>query len=69
MDFMLKMIILLLLGYYGESKLGGENLLKDSNIDYAILRTILVYGKHKKPNIVLKVKKWFREWRSGKSCR
>ena len=44
------------LGYYGESKLGGENLLKESNIDYAILRTILVYGKHKKPNIVLKVK-------------
>ena len=30
------------LGYYGESKLGGENLLKESNIDYAILRTILV---------------------------
>lgn len=44
------------LGYYGESKLGGENLLKESNIDYAILRTILVYGKHKKLNIVLKVK-------------
>ena len=44
------------LSYYGESKLGGENLLKESNIDYAILRTILVYGKHKKLNIVLKVK-------------
>ena len=44
------------LGYYGESKLGGENLLKESSIDYAILRTILVYGKHKKLNIVLKVK-------------
>ena len=44
------------LGYYGESKLGGENILKESNIDYTILRTILVYGKHKKPNIVLKVK-------------
>tara|TARA_B100000745_G_scaffold260714_1_gene184377 strand:- start:47 stop:910 length:864 start_codon:yes stop_codon:yes gene_type:complete len=44
------------LGYYGESKLGGENLLKESSIDYAILRTILVYGKHTKPNIVLKVK-------------
>jgi dTDP-4-dehydrorhamnose reductase len=44
------------LSYYGESKLGGENLLKESSIDYAILRTILVYGKHKKLNIVLKVK-------------
>lgn len=32
------------LSYYGESKLAAENLLKDSNIHWTILRTIIVYG-------------------------
>lgn len=32
------------LSYYGESKLAAEELLKNSNIHYTILRTIIVYG-------------------------
>ncbi len=30
--------------FYGESKLAAEKLLQDSNIDWAIARTVLVYG-------------------------
>jgi dTDP-4-dehydrorhamnose reductase len=30
--------------YYGKTKLAGENVIISSGIDYAILRTILVYG-------------------------
>jgi len=32
------------LSYYGETKLRGEELIKNSNCKWAILRTILVYG-------------------------
>ncbi|MDB5018934.1 MAG: NAD(P)-dependent oxidoreductase [Pedobacter sp.] len=32
------------LSYYGETKLQAENLLKNSNVHWVILRTILVYG-------------------------
>ncbi|APZ46625.1 dTDP-4-dehydrorhamnose reductase [Polaribacter reichenbachii] len=44
------------LSYYGLSKLKSEEILLDSNINYAILRTILVYGKvfdMSRSNIVL----------------
>lgn len=48
------------LSYYGLSKLKSEEVLTSSNIDYTILRTILVYGKvfdMSRSNIVL----WVRE--------
>lgn len=48
------------LSYYGLSKLKSEKVLESSSIDYAILRTILVYGQVKnlgRNNIVL----WVRE--------
>lgn len=48
------------LSYYGLSKLKSEQVLTNSNIDYTILRTILVYGKvfdMSRSNIVL----WVRE--------
>ncbi|MCO4292458.1 SDR family oxidoreductase [Solitalea sp. MAHUQ-68] len=44
------------LSYYGQTKLESEELLKQSDIDYAILRTIIVYGVVKdmsRSNIVL----------------
>jgi len=47
------------LSYYGLSKLKSEQVLEKSNIDYTILRTILVYGKvfdMSRNNIVLWVK-------------
>ncbi|WP_341222294.1 SDR family oxidoreductase [Polaribacter atrinae] len=47
------------LSYYGLSKLKSEELLLKSNINYTILRTILVYGKvfdMSRSNIVLWVK-------------
>ena len=47
------------LSYYGESKLKSEQVLLDSEIDFTILRTILVYGKvfdMSRSNIVLWVK-------------
>ncbi len=47
------------LSYYGETKLLSEKRLQDSNINYTILRTILVYGLVKdmsRNNIVLWVK-------------
>ncbi|MCG8748708.1 SDR family oxidoreductase [Tenacibaculum finnmarkense] len=46
--------------YYGISKLKAEQILTQSNIDYTILRTVLVYGKvfdMSRSNIVLWVKK------------
>ncbi len=30
--------------YYGKTKLAGENVIRSSGIDYAILRTVLLYG-------------------------
>ena len=48
------------LSYYGLSKLKSEQVLKDSKINFTILRTILVYGKvfdMSRTNIVL----WVRE--------
>ena len=46
------------INYYGLSKLRSENIIKDSNIKYTILRTILVFGitDELKNNIVLWVK-------------
>lgn len=46
------------INYYGLSKLRSENIIKDSNIKYTILRTILVFGItiELKNNIVLWVK-------------
>ena len=47
------------LSYYGLSKLRAEEVLLDTNIDFTILRTILVYGKvfsMSRSNIVLWVK-------------
>lgn len=46
--------------FYGESKLAAEQLLRFSNIDWCILRTVLVYGVTRdmnRSNIVLWVKK------------
>jgi dTDP-4-dehydrorhamnose reductase len=45
--------------FYGESKLAAENLILNSSIDWAILRTVLVYGITEdlsRSNIVLWVK-------------
>lgn len=45
--------------YYGRSKLKSELMIKESNVDHAILRTILVYGLvdgNDRSNIVLWVK-------------
>ncbi|MDA9316455.1 SDR family oxidoreductase [Polaribacter sp.] len=47
------------LNYYGVSKLKSEEILRNSKIDYTILRTILVYGEvfdMSRSNIVLWVK-------------
>lgn len=52
------------LSYYGESKLAGERAIQKTNIDWAILRTVLVYGVTKdmsRSNIVLWVKKSLEE--------
>lgn len=46
--------------YYGDSKLVAEKLLENSTIDYAIARTVLVYGiahDMSRSNIILWVKK------------
>lgn len=48
------------ISYYGDSKLAAEKLLLESNIKYAIARTVLVYGiahDMSRTNIVLWVKK------------
>ncbi|WP_286744467.1 NAD(P)-dependent oxidoreductase [Roseivirga sp. UBA1976] len=50
--------------YYGESKLAAEKLLENSTIDYAIARTVLVYGiahDMSRSNIILWVKKSLEE--------
>lgn len=52
------------LSYYGASKLASEEIVQKSNITWAILRTILVYGVTKdmsRSNIVLWVKKNLEE--------
>jgi len=55
------------LSYYGQSKLEGELLIQKSNVNWAILRTVLVYGAMKdmsRSNIVLWVKKNLEEGKS-----
>ncbi len=50
--------------YYGQSKLAGEEVIMKSNIDWAIVRTVLVYGittDLSRSNIVLWVKKSLEE--------
>ena len=50
--------------YYGESKLAGEKAVMNSKLDWAILRTVLVYGVTEdmsRSNIVLWVKKSLEE--------
>lgn len=50
--------------YYGESKLEGERLIQESGIDWAIIRTILVYGvtpNMSRSNIILWVKESLEE--------
>lgn len=52
------------LSYYGQSKLAAEEIIQKSNIDWAILRTVLVFGVTKdmsRSNIVLWVKKSLEE--------
>jgi dTDP-4-dehydrorhamnose reductase len=52
------------LSHYGESKLAAEVAVQKSNIDWAILRTVLVFGVTKdmsRSNIVLWVKKSLEE--------
>jgi dTDP-4-dehydrorhamnose reductase len=52
------------LSYYGESKLAGEVAVRQSNISWSILRTVLVFGVTKdmsRSNIVLWVKKNLEE--------
>mgnify|MGYP001167677014 FL=1 len=51
-------------GYYAESKLEGERIILDSNISHSIMRTILVYGVHNKPNIVTFIKSYLEEGKS-----
>jgi dTDP-4-dehydrorhamnose reductase len=48
------------LSYYGESKLTAEKIVLNSNLDWAIVRTVLVYGlahDMSRSNIILWVKK------------
>lgn len=55
--------------FYGESKLAAENLISQSDIDWCIIRTVLVYGvtaDMSRSNLVLWVKKSLLE---GKSIR
>ncbi len=52
------------LSYYGESKLASEKIVQSSHIDWAIARTVLVYGKNpgvKRSNIILWVKNSLEE--------
>jgi len=52
------------ISYYGESKLAAEHLLLESNIHWAIARTVLVYGiahDMSRSNIILWVKKSLEE--------
>ena len=48
------------ISFYGESKLRAENLVRDSSLSWAIVRTVLVYGvthKMSRSNLVLWVKR------------
>ncbi len=50
--------------YYGETKLAAEKLLEESDIEWAIVRTVLVYGiahDMSRSNIILWVKKSLEE--------
>jgi dTDP-4-dehydrorhamnose reductase len=52
------------ISYYGQSKLAAEEIVQKSKIDWAILRTVLVFGVTKdmsRSNIVLWVKKSLEE--------
>ncbi len=52
------------ISYYGQSKLAGEEIVRKSQVKWAILRTILVYGvtpDMSRSNIVLWVKKSLEE--------
>ncbi len=44
------------LGYYGRSKLAGENVIRGTSIDWTILRTIVLYGTG------IKIKSSFITW-------
>ena len=48
-------------GIYAESKLEAEKIIVKSGVNASILRTILVYGKHKNLNIVTFVKQSLEE--------
>ena len=53
--------------YYGESKLAGENVVRQSDISWCIIRTVLVYGVTRdmsRSNIVLWVKKSLEQGKS-----
>jgi len=54
--------------YYGKTKLAGENVIRKSDIDYAILRTIVVYGTgvHVKNNFALWI---IKNLRAGETIR
>jgi dTDP-4-dehydrorhamnose reductase len=55
-------------GYYGKSKLAGENVIKNSPVKWSIIRTMVLYGagENLRPNFVT----WLiRELRAGKSVR
>ncbi len=52
------------LSYYGESKLAAEKIVRASNLNWAIVRTVLVYGiaqDMSRSNIILWVKKSLEE--------
>ena len=60
------------LSYYGLSKLKSENILKQSDCNWTILRTIIVFGVGEnlsKGNLVLWAKGRSEERRVGKECR
>ncbi len=55
------------ISYYGRSKLAGEEIVQNSKLSWAILRTVLVYGvtpDMSRSNIVLWVKKSLEEGKS-----
>lgn len=55
------------ISFYGKSKLAGEEIVKQSKLHWAILRTVLVFGVTKdmsRTNIVLWVKKSLEEGKS-----
>lgn len=57
------------ISYYGESKLESEKVVMEGNLDWAIVRTVLVYGiahDMSRSNIILWVKKSLEEGKSIK---